>query len=146
MPFLWSKLLVIPVLDTGIFCMKQLVQIQAAFFIVEKGNVWYNKTMNKSIYSLEDIKNKLSPVFLLYNVKSAVLFGSYAKGYATESSDIDLLVDSNLKGLKFFALLEDVKEALDEKEVDLFDVTHIESGSQIKNEINNTGVRIYERY
>ena len=125
---------------------KQLVQIQAAFFIVENGNVWYNKTMNKSIYSLEDIKNKLSPVFLLYNVKSAVLFGSYAKGYATESSDIDLLVDSNLKGLKFFALLEDVKEALDEKEVDLFDVTHIDAGSQIQNEINNTGVRIYERY
>ncbi|MBP5602687.1 MAG: nucleotidyltransferase domain-containing protein [Treponema sp.] len=60
--------------------------------------------MNKSIYSLEDIKNKLSPVFLLSNVKSAVLFGSYAKGYATENSDIDLLVDSNLKGLKFFAL------------------------------------------
>ena len=50
--------------------------------------------MNKSIYSLEYIKNKLSPVFLLYNVKSAVLFGSYAKGYATESSDIDLLVDT----------------------------------------------------
>ena len=119
---------------------------QAAFFIVEMGNVWYNKTMNKSIYSLEDIKNKLSPVFLLYNVKSAVLFGSYAKGYANESSDIDLLVDSNLKGLKFFALLEDVKEALDEKEVDLFDVTHIDADSQIQNEINNTGVRIYERY
>ncbi len=109
------------------------------------GNVWYNSIMNKSIYSLEYIKNKLSPVFLLYNVKSAVLFGSYAKGYATENSDIDLLVDSNLKGLKFFALLEDVKEALDEKEVDLFDVTHIESGSQIQNEINSTGVRIYER-
>ena len=107
--------------------------------------MWYNKTMNKSIYSLEYIKNKLSPVFLLYNVKSAVLFGSYAKGYATESSDIDLLVDSNLKGLKFFALLEDVKEALEEKEVDLFDVTHIEAGSKIQNEINNTGVRIYER-
>ena len=118
---------------------------QAAFFIVEMGNVWYNSIMNKSIYSLEYIKNKLSPVFLLYNVKSAVLFGSYAKGYANESSDIDLLVDSNLKGLKFFALLEDVKEALDEKEVDLFDVTHIESGSQIQNEINSTGVRIYER-
>ena len=102
--------------------------------------------MNKSVYSLEYIKNKLSPVFLLYNVKSAVLFGSYAKGYATDKSDIDLLVDSSLKGLRFFALLEDVKEALGEKDVDLFDVTHIEAGSKIQNEINNTGVKIYERY
>ena len=101
--------------------------------------------MSNTIYTLEHIKNKLSPVFLLYNVKSATLFGSYAKGYATENSDIDLLVDSNLKGLKFFALLEDVKEALDEKEVDMFDVTHIESGSKIQNEIKNTGVKIYER-
>ena len=109
-------------------------------------NVWYNKNMNKSVYSLEYIKNKLSPVFLLYNVKSAVLFGSYAKGYATDKSDIDLLVDSSLKGLRFFALLEDVKEALGEKEVDLFDVTHIEAGSKIQNEINNTGIKIYERY
>ena len=102
--------------------------------------------MNKSVYSLEYIKNKLSPVFLLYNVKSAVLFGSYAKGYATDKSDIDLLVDSSLKGLRFFALLEDVKKALGEKEVDMFDVTHIEAGSKIQNEINNTGVKIYERY
>ncbi len=101
--------------------------------------------MSNTVYTLDHIKNKLSPVFLLYNVKSAVLFGSYAKGYATENSDIDLLVDSNLKGLKFFALLEDVKEALDEKEVDMFDVTHIKAGSKIQNEINTTGVKIYER-
>ena len=102
--------------------------------------------MDNVVYSLDHIKNKLSPVFLLYNVKSAVLFGSYAKGRATSKSDIDLLVDSNLKGLKFFALLEDVREALDEKDVDLFDVTHIQSGSQIQSEINNTGVKIYERH
>ena len=98
------------------------------------------------VYSLDHIKNKLSPIFLLYNVKSAVLFGSYAKGLATAKSDIDLLVDSNLKGLKFFALLEDVREALDEKDVDMFDVTHIQAGSQIQSEINNTGVKIYERH
>ena len=102
--------------------------------------------MDNVVYSLDHIKNKLSPVFLLYNVKSAVLFGSYAKGRATSKSDIDLLVDSNLKGLRFFALLEDVREALDEKDVDLFDVTHIQAGSEIQSEINNTGVKIYERH
>lgn len=99
--------------------------------------------MNKTIFSIRTIQNKLSPVFRNYNVSSAVLFGSYAKGCATEKSDIDLLVDSKLRGLRFFALLEDVKEALSNKEIDLFDVTHIDTNSAIQTEINKTGVKIY---
>ena len=99
--------------------------------------------MNQNIYTVENIRNKLSPVFSGYNVRSAVLFGSYAKGCATEKSDIDLLVDSKLQGLSFFALLEDVREALNEKPVDLFDVTHIDENSKIQREIRSTGVKIY---
>ena len=34
--------------------------------------------------------------------------GTSAKGVATAKSDIDLLVDSGLRGLAFFGLLEDV--------------------------------------
>lgn len=113
------------------------------FVFLEKYCIIIN--MNNTVYSLSYIKAKLSPVFLLHNVKSAVLFGSYAKGVANEKSDVDLLVDSNLKGLRFFGLLEDVKEALNEKDVDLFDVAHIETGSKIQTEINNTGIKIYER-
>ena len=44
-------------------------------------------------FALDELYDTISPVFLLYNVKSAVLFGSYAKGRATSKSDIDLLVD-----------------------------------------------------
>ena len=99
--------------------------------------------MNKNIYSIKNIQSKLSPVFNVYNIRSAFLFGSYAKGVATEKSDIDLLVDSKLHGLQFFALLEDIREALGEKQVDLFDITHIDSNSAILQEINKTGVKIY---
>ena len=99
--------------------------------------------MNKNVFTVKSIQSKLSPIFNVYNVHSAVLFGSYAKGCATEKSDVDLLVDSKLHGLRFFALLEDIREALDEKQVDLFDIAHIEEDSKIQQEITNTGVKIY---
>ncbi len=92
---------------------------------------------------LETIKNRLTPVFFNYNVVSAVLFGSYAKGTATQKSDVDLMVDSRLHGLSFFALVEDIREALDDREVDVFDVTHIDMGSKVRNEIDATGIKIY---
>ncbi len=36
--------------------------------------------MNDTIYTTEQIKSILFPIFQTYNVQSAVLFGSYAKG------------------------------------------------------------------
>ena len=96
------------------------------------------------IFTMDDIKHCLFPVFKQYGVKRAVLFGSYGKGLATKNSDVDLLVDSGLKGLKFFGLLEDVRTALGGKDVDLFDITHIEKGSLVEQEIQNTGVLVYE--
>ena len=43
----------------------------------------------------------LRPIFDEYHVRRAVLFGSYAKGCATEKSDVDILVDSGLIGCPF---------------------------------------------
>ncbi|MBR4824205.1 MAG: nucleotidyltransferase domain-containing protein [Spirochaetaceae bacterium] len=99
--------------------------------------------MKASVLTVDAIKSRLFPVFANYNVKSAFVFGSYAKGSATEKSDIDLIVDSKLRGLRFFALQEDIREALGQKEVDLFDVTHVEKGSKVQQEINATGIKIY---
>ena len=79
-----------------------------------------------------------------YDVNSAVLFGSYAKKNARDNSDVDILVDSGLKGLAFFGLLEDVVNALG-KPVDLIDVTQVDPNSTVMNEINQTGVMIYGR-
>jgi predicted nucleotidyltransferase len=70
------------------------------------------------------------------------LFGSYAKGCADKNSDVDFLVDSGLRGLAFFGLLEDVVTALD-KDVDLIDVSQVMSGSMTDNEISGSGVMIY---
>ncbi len=100
--------------------------------------------MNQLIYTLPEIERILSPVFSEYPVKKAILFGSYAKGLAEPNSDVDILVDSGLKGLSFFGLLEDVSTALD-KNVDLLDITQIEPDSNIHLEIVKSGVVIYEK-
>ena len=96
----------------------------------------------KNIYSVNDIKRILQPVFKKHNIKKAVLFGSYAKGLADDRSDIDIMVDSNLRGLAFYGLLEDVVNAIG-LQVDLLDKRQIILASKIQTEINNTGVVIY---
>jgi predicted nucleotidyltransferase len=101
------------------------------------------QTQNNTVYTVNEIRTMLSPVFQNYNVKRAVLFGSYSKGLATPKSDIDLLVDSGLKGLRFVGLIGDIRLSLQGKDVDVFDVTHVEKGSLVEREINRTGVEIY---
>ena len=61
--------------------------------------------------SVSDIQTVLTPVFDNYGISRAVLFGSIAKGTATDKSDLDLLVDSKLRGLKFVGFMEAVYEA-----------------------------------
>lgn len=96
----------------------------------------------KAIYTVNDIKRILQPVFKKHNIKKAVLFGSYAKGEADVKSDIDIMVDSNLRGLAFYGLLEDVVNAVG-LQVDLLDRRQIIPASRIQAEIKNTGVVIY---
>lgn len=99
--------------------------------------------MSSEIYTTEEIRKRLSPVFKRHNVRRAVLFGSYGKGKANVSSDVDILVDSDLRGLRFVGFMEEIRSAVD-KEVDVFDITHIDKGSEIEKEIEKTGVLLYE--
>ena len=98
--------------------------------------------MKGNVYTVNDIKEKLLPVFKKHNIKKAILFGSYAKGSADNRSDIDIMVDSNLRGLAFYGLLEDVVNAIG-KSVDLLDKQQIKAESKVEKEINATGVVIY---
>jgi len=100
--------------------------------------------MCDTIYTIDDIKMALHPIFVKHSVKKAVLFGSYVKGLANSNSDVDLLLDSGLRGLRFVGLIEDVRSALN-KEVDVFDETHIIPNSKIFSEISKDGVVIYEK-
>ena len=99
--------------------------------------------MNK-VRTISQARNALKPVFDLYGVKKAIVFGSVAKGTASDNSDLDILVDSGLRGLQFMGLAEAVREAAGVP-VDIFDVRHIEKYSKIDREISDSGVMIYEK-
>ena len=96
------------------------------------------------VYTIPQLRDILSPIFGKYDIRKAVLFGSYGKGTASPKSDIDLLVDSGLRGLRFVGFLGDIQNAVG-KDVDLFDVTHIIPDSLIDHEIQQTGVVLYEK-
>lgn len=98
----------------------------------------------QSAYTIDQLRERLAPVFRGNCVRRAILFGSYAKGRASAGSDVDLLVDSGLRGLSFFGLLEDVCQSL-ECPVDLIDVADVIPGSGFDREVRETGVVIYEQ-
>ena len=102
--------------------------------------------MTPNFISVETIREKTVPIFENYPINKAILFGSYAKGNATTSSDIDLYIDTNgkLRGLDFVGLLEILVNTL-EKDIDLIDRSHIEEDSLIMQEIENGGMVIYEK-
>ena len=101
------------------------------------------KRMEK-VYTVPQLQAILSPVFSRYGIRRSVLFGSYGKGTATEKSDVDLFVDSGLRGLKFVGFLDEVQRTVG-KDVDLFDRSHIQAGSRIDREIQSTGITVYEK-
>ena len=101
--------------------------------------------MSETIFTCDEIKQRLQPILAEHQIRQAILFGSYSKGTATKNSDVDLLVDSNLRGLQFMGLVEDLREALDDKDMDVFDITHIEPKSRLAEEIRQTGIQIYAR-
>lgn len=47
----------------------------------------------KQPYTIEEIAAIISPIAKAYGVKTVWLFGSCARGEATEDSDVDLLID-----------------------------------------------------
>ena len=52
------------------------------------------------IYTIEEIKEKTIPIAKKYGIDSMSLFGSYARGEATENSDVDFYIDKgDIKGL-----------------------------------------------
>ncbi|MDE6520435.1 MAG: nucleotidyltransferase domain-containing protein [Ruminococcus sp.] len=76
--------------------------------------------MTDKIYTLEEIKAIVAPIAKKYHLKEVNLFGSYARGEATEKSDIDLVVDF-YKTIDLFTLAEIIQsfETVLQKNVDV---------------------------
>ncbi|MGS0972186.1 MAG: nucleotidyltransferase domain-containing protein [Candidatus Izemoplasmataceae bacterium] len=94
------------------------------------------------ILTLEKIKKFTSSVLSKYPVDYAYLFGSYAKEKATESSDIDLLVSTSITGMKFFGLIEELRQEL-KKKVEVITLSSLEDNQELLHEILKDGIKIY---
>ena len=94
------------------------------------------------ILTISDIRDKTNDIFASFGVEYAYLFGSYAKGRATEQSDVDLFVSMPAAGIRFFELIEALREAL-HKKVDLVELTQLKNNFDLIKEIMHDGVKIY---
>ena len=70
--------------------------------------------MSNRVYTLEEIAAIIAPIAARYGVDKIYIFGSYARGEADESSDIDLCIEAvAIKGLfALGGLYSDLEEAL----------------------------------
>ena len=95
--------------------------------------------------SVEEIKSYIIPVIEKYPIEKVILFGSYARGDASNTSDIDLLVDSQgrLYNRKIFALGGELLDILPVR-VDVYDILEIVNPSFMYENIQNEGVVIYD--
>ena len=95
------------------------------------------------MYTLDYIKNTISPIGQMYGMKKIYLFGSYAKGNANENSDIDLLIEKGkpLSLLRISSFRQDVEESL-KLPVDVVTTSGIDE--KFKKAISGTEVLLYE--
>ena len=94
------------------------------------------------ILTEEDIRTACSRVFADYPVDFCYLFGSYAKGKASETSDVDLLVSTDLKGVRYYGLVEQLRNIL-QKNVDVLEMQQLQNNIELIREILRDGVKIY---
>ena len=70
------------------------------------------------------------------------MFGSYAKGKALGNSDVDLLIGSSLSGIKYYGLVEELRQKL-QKKIDALSFDQLKNNMELTNEVLKEGIKIY---
>jgi predicted nucleotidyltransferase len=105
------------------------------------------------IYTIEQIKELVEPIAKKYNLKALWMFGSYARGEATEDSDVDILInytDSKVVSMFDLARFNDQIEEIIKKKVDivstdgLYNTKFLFTGTKLADEISKQMVLLYE--
>ena len=67
------------------------------------------------VYTIEELRKRITPIAKKYGVPAIYIFGSYARGDATDSSDVDVLFKregSKVHGMVMGAFYEDLAEGI----------------------------------
>ena len=94
--------------------------------------------------NIEQIKTIVTPLFIEYGVTKGAVFGSYARGEQTESSDVDLLfsIGKSMPLSKWNEMENKIQKAIDKR------VDFIEYGTltrRVEQEVLKDAVVIYEQ-
>ena len=102
--------------------------------------------MCDTVFSVDEIKQIVAPIAMKYDVDQVFLFGSYARGEANGSSDIDFIIEKGrLRGLQLAGMLCDLQDMFD-KGVDLLTFSGIKDDAEypgFKQNIERDMVAIY---
>lgn len=86
--------------------------------------------MENKVFTRDELRSIVRPLLQKHRLAGAYLFGSYARQEARPESDIDVLIQGGptLRALSLYALGDDLRE-LTGKNVDVFEISELESGS-----------------
>lgn len=113
-------------------------------YIIQKLKEYGFIDESHGILKHDDIVSTVKEVFQDYDVDYCYLFGSYAKGEATATSDVDLLISTPISGLKFYGLTDRLREVL-KKNIDLLDLNQLNNNQELLDEILKYGEKIYDK-
>ena len=101
--------------------------------------------MDGRVYATEEIRKIIEPIAREYGIKRLALFGSYARGEATQKSDIDFhLIDTG--GLWGYFKLCGFKQELEERlGVNVDVLTTGSMDSEVLENVRRDEVLIYEQ-
>ena len=94
--------------------------------------------MQKHIYTISEITSLSAPIFKKNKITNAYIFGSYARGTANETSDIDFLVDiegSNVKSLLGLGAVYCELEDVFKKRIDLITTGSLEQKANMPSDL-----------
>ncbi|MBO7158973.1 nucleotidyltransferase family protein [Methanobrevibacter sp.] len=95
------------------------------------------------VFTIEDIKKRVIPIVIKYGINTFSLFGSYARGEATEDSDLDFVMDKgDLRGLQYVSLVQDLEDEFD-CHVDV--ISKGSSNKKFLEAVSKEEVLLYER-
>ena len=91
----------------------------------------------------KQVQDAIKVLLRRYGAESAVLFGSYARGDQTDSSDIDVVVfgGKNFKKSNIFAFAEELRQ-MTGKDVDAFEICEVDPQTPFYQSVMGEGIKI----
>ena len=91
----------------------------------------------------KQVQDAIKVLLRRYGAESAVLFGSYARGDQTDSSDIDIVVfgGKNFKKSNIFAFAEELRQ-MTGKDVDAFEICEVDPQTPFYQSVMEEGIKI----